>query len=162
MAINGVYTHESTHDGWPVLKNARGNYCYRHAPKDEWCLNDKFTPDGASCTALTNAFAHIEAKEGPLPVGAHIWQVTNGSDWVEGTLTVGLLVRPLLPAPRCRPVIFGDAPQTTDEDVAAAEEAAAAAAAEKAKAEAAKAAKALAEVQKVRASPTSIEVALPP
>eukprot|EP01045_Picozoa_sp_COSAG04_P051996 COSAG04_NODE_21920_length_364_cov_1.362264_1_plen_101_part_01 len=68
---NGVYTHDSTHEGWPVLKNARGMYCYRHTPKDQWLLNSKFTPDKG------NNHSNIEAKEGPLPVGAHTWQVPD-------------------------------------------------------------------------------------
>ena len=145
-----MYTHDSTHEGWPVLKNAKGRYCYRYTPGDKWYLRDAFNPDEDLCNA------HIVAKEGPLPVGAHTWRIApsavgrpKGSGFVDITFTVGLLVRPPLPAPRCPPT-FGDAPQTTDEDVAAAEEAAAAAAAEKAKAEAAKAAKALAEVQTAR------------
>ena len=29
-AYNSVYTHDSTHEGWPVLKNAHGRYCYRY------------------------------------------------------------------------------------------------------------------------------------
>ena len=39
------------------------------------------------------------AKEGPLPVGAHTWRVLDlsVSRYVDGTLTVGLLVRSPLP-----------------------------------------------------------------
>ena len=95
-SFNGVYTHDSTHEGWPVLKNAKGMYCYRHAPADKWLLWDWFTPDDPKSNA------RIVAKEGPLPVGAHTWQLgpsTLGTAGWEGhTLTVGLLVRPLLVA----------------------------------------------------------------
>ena len=84
--FNDVYTRDSAHKGWPVLKNDKGMYCYRYTPGDEWFLNTKFTPDedvGA---------AYIEAKEGPLPVGAHTWRVwvTRG-EWADCTLTVTLL-----------------------------------------------------------------------
>ena len=47
--FNGVYAHDSTHEGWPVLKNANGKYCYRYTgglysppPWDRWFLNGKF------------------------------------------------------------------------------------------------------------------------
>ena len=92
-ALNGLYTHDSTHEGWPVLKNASGMYCYRHTPKDQWFLSTEFTPD------KDVANAYIVAKEGPLPVGAHTWQVYGNDGWEDGTLTVGLLVRPPLPSP---------------------------------------------------------------
>ena len=87
-----MYTHDSTHEGWPVLKNAKGRYCYRHAPTDKWYLNTEFSPDEDLCTA------NIVAKEGPLPVGAHTWRVYSGG-LKDFTLTVGLLVRPPLPSP---------------------------------------------------------------
>ena len=82
---NSLYTHDSTHEGWPVLKNASGKYCHRYTPKDMWFLNSKFTPDEGK------ASAHIVAKEGPLPVGAHSWQVWVDKKWAERTLTVKLL-----------------------------------------------------------------------
>ena len=84
---DGVYTHDSTHEGWPVLKNAKGKYCYRYTPRDNWYLSRAFTPD------KSGNFGHIVAKEGPLPVGAHTWQVGDGKGGrVTGgrTLTVGL------------------------------------------------------------------------
>ena len=86
-AFNGLYTHDSTHEGWPVLKNASGRYCYRYTPADEWFLSTKFTPDEALCNA------YIVAKEGPLPVGAHTWNVSPedpDADWEQHTLTVTL------------------------------------------------------------------------
>ena len=82
--FNGLYTHDSTHEGWPVLKNANGRYCYRYTPRDKWYLNYEFTPDEGTC------MADIVANEGPLPVGAHTWQVRKDSKWVDGTLTVAL------------------------------------------------------------------------
>ena len=93
-AYNGLYTHDSTHEGWPVLKNAKGRYCYRHAPRDEWLLTSgsrlrilrqKFDPGSVTCAAC------IVAKEGPLPVGARAWKVAVDGKLVDGTLTVGLL-----------------------------------------------------------------------
>ena len=96
-AYNGLYTHDSTHEGWPVLKNAKGKYCYRYKTTDNWYINGKFLPDKDSC------FANIVAKEGPLPVGAHTWQLgpsTLGTAGWEGrTLTVG----PAKPKPKSKP-----------------------------------------------------------
>ena len=89
-----MYTHDSTHEGWPVLKNAKGMYCYRYAPRDQWLLRPEFKPDDGGSSG------NIVAKEGPLPVGAHTWWVPDdsGTKLVDGTLTVGLLVRPPLPS----------------------------------------------------------------
>ena len=84
--FNGLYTHDSTHEGWPVLKNARGYYCYRYTPKDKWYLGNKFTPDKTAC------HAYIVAKEGPLPVGAHTWRVADAGTGADGTLTVTLVI----------------------------------------------------------------------
>ena len=92
-AHNGLYTHDSTHEGWPVLKNPKGMYCYRHTATDKWFLRGSFDPDS------DRSVANIVAKEGPLPVGAHTWQVVVDGKHVDGTLTVGLLVRPRLPSP---------------------------------------------------------------
>ena len=87
-SYNGFYTHDSTHDGWPVLKNASGMYCYRHTPNDQWLLSAELTPDDD----LSNA--HIVAEEGPLPVGAHTWGCYVNPDgewkWEDHTLTVAL------------------------------------------------------------------------
>ena len=57
------------HDGWPVLKNAGGRYCYRNRVHDAWFLYSKFAPDSLTCAA------YIVAEDGPLPVGAHTWKV---------------------------------------------------------------------------------------
>ena len=84
--FNGVYTHDSTHKGWPVLKNASGMYCYRYTPADQWMLDSDFSPDESSFAGGT-----IVAKDGPLPVGAHTWRVLDGQcRSVERTLTVTL------------------------------------------------------------------------
>ena len=84
---NGLYTHDSTHEGWPVLKNAGGMYCFRYTPRDQWLLSHMFTPDEGKSTA------YIVSKEGPLPAGAHTWQwagtVADGA-WEGRTLTVTL------------------------------------------------------------------------
>eukprot|EP01045_Picozoa_sp_COSAG04_P029540 COSAG04_NODE_4881_length_1847_cov_1.683066_2_plen_114_part_00 len=87
-SFNRLYTHDSTHEGWPVLKSANDKYCYRYTPNDMWFLHDKFTP------ATDGAKACIVAKEGPLPVDAHTWKVLEGTQWVDRKLVVGLLVRP--------------------------------------------------------------------
>ena len=84
-AYNGLYTHDSTHEGWPVLKNAMGTYCFRYKASDQWRLSDKARHDEDIC------LASIVAKEGPLPVGAHTWQVISGGKWVQRTLTVALV-----------------------------------------------------------------------
>ena len=92
LSYNGLYTHDSTHEGWPVLKNAKGKYCYRHTPKDKWFLRAEFTPDSGT------ANASILAKEGPLPVGAHTWQVWFDGKRVGCTLTASLLIGPAVAA----------------------------------------------------------------
>ena len=76
--------HDSTHEGWPVLKNAKGMYCYRYTPGDKWITGSKHDPAKGTGTA------YIVAKEGPLPFGAHTWRVTKGG-WKDRTLTVGLI-----------------------------------------------------------------------
>ena len=55
--FNGLYKHDSMHEGWPVLKNARGMYCYRYKATDSWRLSDQARHDEAICNA------EIVAKE---------------------------------------------------------------------------------------------------
>ena len=77
-AYNGLYTHDSTHEGWPVLKSDKGRfgrYLFRYTPDDKWFLSTEFMPDKSICAAS------IVAKEGPLPVGAQVWRVWDGSEW---------------------------------------------------------------------------------
>ena len=95
--IDGVYTHVSTHKGWPVLKNANGNYCYRYTPTDKWLLSYNFRPDSDRCSAA------IVAKEGPLPVGSHDWRVYNQKwqEWENRQMNVALFVRFLSLAVLC-------------------------------------------------------------
>ena len=84
-SFDGVYTHDSEHEGWPVLSNAGGRYCYRHTPLDRWFFRDRFKPDDAAC------HAQIVAPQGPLPVGARAWKVADiagSKQLVERTLTV--------------------------------------------------------------------------
>ena len=79
-AYNGRYMVDSMHEGWPVLKNADGMYCYRHTATGSWYLNDAFTPDSHNCcTYITN--------EDPLPVGAHTWHNWVDDEWVKQELT---------------------------------------------------------------------------
>ena len=83
---DGVYRHDSTHEGWPVLKNADGMCCYRYTPTDEWRLSDTPRHDDNTC------YASIAAEDGPLPVGDHDWCVATGDDgWEDMQLTVTLL-----------------------------------------------------------------------
>ena len=87
--LNGVYTHDSTHEGWPVLKSANGRYCYRYMWTDppynsRWYLSTKFTPGESNC------FASISAPQGLLAVGAHTWWVWVDKEWQKRTLTVTL------------------------------------------------------------------------
>eukprot|EP01045_Picozoa_sp_COSAG04_P025545 COSAG04_NODE_3371_length_2880_cov_7.944984_3_plen_110_part_00 len=85
VSYNGLYTHNSEHEGWPVLKNTKGRYCYRHTPMDTWMLSD----DTADFSEGIGS-AQIVTSEGPLPVGAHAWWVWVDQKWQEGTLTVTL------------------------------------------------------------------------
>ena len=55
-ACNGVYVHDSTHGGWPVLKNGDGIYCYRYTPEDAWRLNTKHS--GSTAYELERLEAH--------------------------------------------------------------------------------------------------------
>ena len=89
-SYNGLYTHDSTHEGWPVLKNAMGGYCYRYTKSNSWFIRGEFTPDGGNCNAW------IGAKEGLLPVGKHNWwrPDPNCPRGLTGSLTTTLLVRP--------------------------------------------------------------------
>ena len=105
--FNGVYTHDSTHKGWPVLKNVSGKYCSRYTPNDEWQL--------CSDPTKSASVANIVAKEGLLPVGAHTWRVWVDGEWVDGTLTVGLLVRPPLASPAACASSYGAWPSNTNE-----------------------------------------------
>ena len=83
-AYNGLYTHDTTHEGWPVLKNASGRYCYRYTPGDKWLLGDE--PHDTSCDA------NVIAPEGPLPVGTRTWNCwIDDVGWENHTLMVTLL-----------------------------------------------------------------------
>ena len=69
LSYNGLYAHHSTSEGWPVLKNAAGVYCYRHTPRDQWLLRDKLTPKKPNCNAC------IVEKDGALPTGTRTWML---------------------------------------------------------------------------------------
>jgi hypothetical protein len=79
-AYNGRYMVDSMHEGWPVLKNADGMYCYRHTATGSWYLNVAFTPDSHNCYTYIN-------NEDPLPVGAHTWHNCVDRQWVKQELT---------------------------------------------------------------------------
>ena len=87
-AYNDVYTHESTHEGWPVLKTARGIYLRWHKLTRMWMLSASASRASGRCKA------RIVAELGPLPAGAHTWQVAVNDDWTAVPLTLKLLVRP--------------------------------------------------------------------
>eukprot|EP01045_Picozoa_sp_COSAG04_P027823 COSAG04_NODE_4155_length_2266_cov_1.691278_2_plen_465_part_00 len=94
--LNGVYRVDSEHEGWPVLKNAGGVYCYRYPPKDQWFLSSHFTPDERKRNS------YIVAKEGPLPAGAHTWRVRDEGKWERRTLTASLLIGPAVAVAEAR------------------------------------------------------------
>lgn len=87
--FDGVYLYNSTCEGWPVMKKAKGGfYFYRDCISDNWALSEFFPSD-------SEADIHIHALEGAIPVGAHTWRVFNedeeGIEWEDHTLTVTLL-----------------------------------------------------------------------
>ena len=88
---NSVYKQDATHEGWPILVNSAGVYCYRHVATEKWLLHDSFTPESGTCCSC------IDSPDGPLPVGPQSWAVgTVGGatgDMEVRTLTVTLLVR---------------------------------------------------------------------
>jgi hypothetical protein len=98
-AYNGTYRKVSEHKGWPVLRNGAGKFCYRREPTDKWVLWKEHTPDSAICNSW------IASAEGPLPSGAQTWKCNVDGEWVDGSLSVTVLVRPfpslMLPASVC-------------------------------------------------------------
>ena len=89
--FDGVYVYDSTHEGWPVMKKAAGEfYCYRDVVNEQWALSTH-----SSSEDMDRADAHfiyVNAPEGPLPVGAHTWRLfRNDATWTDHTLTVAVL-----------------------------------------------------------------------
>ena len=78
-SYNGVYRKVSEHNGWPVLQNAEGRYCYRFQLSDAWFLEAKFTPE------IDRHHARIVSSEGPLPSGDQTWEQWNGTKSVSYT-----------------------------------------------------------------------------
>ena len=87
-AFNGAYRKVSEHKGWPVLRNGAGMFCYRYELADRWFLSTEHAPDS------DRRNSSIASAEGPLPIGAQTWQCYDGVDWVDGSLSVTVLVRP--------------------------------------------------------------------
>ena len=87
-AYNGAYRKVSEDKGWPVLRNGAGMFCYRYEPKDKWFLSTVNTPDSDT------ANSSIVSAEGPLPIGAQTWRCHVDGEWVDGSLSVTVLVRP--------------------------------------------------------------------
>ena len=104
---NGLYKHDSNHEGWPVLKKvqhgrAADRYMYRSARSDNWCLDRDPNPEGGPCNVSEGGMGgYIAAPGGMLPVGARTWQVPNPEwfstncklNWQHRTLTVTLQQR---------------------------------------------------------------------
>jgi hypothetical protein len=87
-AYNGAYRKVSEHKGWPVLRNGAGKFCYRYEPTNKWFLRNEHLPD----SDLSNSW--IASAEGPLPIGAQTWRCHVDGKWVDGSLSVTVLVRP--------------------------------------------------------------------
>eukprot|EP01045_Picozoa_sp_COSAG04_P016189 COSAG04_NODE_1333_length_7187_cov_15.018764_2_plen_213_part_00 len=98
-----VYRLHSEHKGWPVLKSARGQFCYHYAMwtpngwdfgstlANKWMFDTRhriFTDRGPRVMPM--GAADIKS-EGPLPVGAHTWRCFARTDVEDRTLTVTLL-----------------------------------------------------------------------
>ena len=83
----GVYKYDSTYDGWPVLKSASGNFCYRHTKSSTWRIGDEHNHDIDRC------YLYIAAPDGPLPVGAHTWKLLSRNGWQDDKMMVSLMVR---------------------------------------------------------------------
>ena len=88
-AYNGVYHNDPQHhtagEGWPVLKNQHGRYCYHYEPWNKWFLSDEYTPNDSACSAF------IHAADGPLPCGSQPWSWSGKNDWEEKLFTVEVL-----------------------------------------------------------------------
>ena len=78
---------EPFHGTYVPMCQYQGMYCFRFAPRDEWRLGDKHSPDEDW------SYASIETAAG-LAVGSRAWQCWVGSDgdgkWEDHTLTVTL------------------------------------------------------------------------
>ena len=99
-AYNGVYRVESEHEGWPVLKNDKGEhgaYFYR-AEGGFWRLKYGLNvEDGVPDFRADGPHnASIYAPEGRFPVGEHTWEcwvffgLERDFEWHPLTLTVTL------------------------------------------------------------------------
>ena len=102
-AYNGVYRHDSDHEGLPVMKNERGKFCYlyrgagQHSER-RWFLNGQLTPDANAAHAYTD----VAAARGPLLAGAHPWQCYVDGALAEHTLTLTPRLREELAAAEAR------------------------------------------------------------
>ena len=88
-AFNGAYRKVSEHKGWPVLRNGAGKFCYYYEPDDQWFLRAEHIPDSDA------SISWVASAEGPLPIGAQTWQCRVDGEWVDRSLSVTVLVRPL-------------------------------------------------------------------
>ena len=84
---NGVYRVTCERDGWPVLKNAAGIFCYHYAENHQWFLRNKFTPE----SVLRNSYI-AAAADGTIPMGGNVWKYYTTEDgWSDKWVTTSLL-----------------------------------------------------------------------
>ena len=77
----------SERDGWPVMTNAGGRFCYYHSGNCQWFLWTEFTPD----KDMKNAYI-AAAVDGTMPMGAQTWQYfTTEAGWKDQTITASLV-----------------------------------------------------------------------
>ena len=71
MNLRGVYTLESEHAGWPVLKNEHGIFLFLFpwGTVDWWMLTD----DKGDLDTGDNIACLKDTSTGDLPVGSHAW-----------------------------------------------------------------------------------------
>ena len=92
--FSGEYKHDSTQEGWPVLRSDKGKYCYYayHCDGDRWVLKDKFSPSWSQHMDIKTS-VYIKAPDGPLPLGAHAWKCRVRREWRTETVVVTKVVR---------------------------------------------------------------------
>ena len=83
--FSGVYRLESEHEGWPVLRNGRGRFCYRYTRESQWRLSSRHRP------TEDRSNSNIDAPDGRLPTGQHLWRCCVDKVFSSRTLTVTLL-----------------------------------------------------------------------
>jgi hypothetical protein len=68
-AYNGAYRRVSEHEGWPVLKNESGRWCFMHIGiVESWCLGTEPSHHYGVCSS------RIVAENALLPIGGQMWK----------------------------------------------------------------------------------------